>query len=113
MNEAFKAQLQTDLENVWFNTDEFCDMHTVDGVSMHVLFDKYELDKNDDSTTKTKVRTEGIYLDQLLIFVPVSEFGPKPRTGRTIVLDGKKSYRVNDVLTEDGLYRMELEAVRG
>ena len=111
MNEAFKAQLEADLGNVWFSNDEFCDYHLVDGVKMHVLFDKYELDKND--TSSTKVATEGIYTDQLLIFVPCSEFGAKPRTGRTVILDGKKTYRVADVMTEDGLYRMQLEAVRG
>lgn len=111
MNEAFKSQLNADIKNVWFNNDEFCDFHLVDGVEMHVLFDKYELDKNDNSGTK--VAQEGIYTDQLLIFVPCDEFGPKPRTGRTIILDAKRSYRVIDVMTEDGLYRMQLEAIRG
>ncbi len=111
MNDAFKAQLETDLGNVWFNNDEFSDYHTIDGTRMRVLLDKYELGKNDSSTTK--VPTEGLYKDMLLIFVPISDFGPKPRTGRTLVLDGKKTYRVSDVIEEDGLYRMQLEAYKG
>ena len=110
MNAAFKGQLEKDIFNVFFNNDEFSDYHLVDGKSMHVLFDEYELKKND---TSDKVATEGIYLDQLLIFVPVDEFGPKPRTGRSIGLDGKKTYRIVDVSTEDMVYRIHLEAIRG
>lgn len=113
MNAAFKKQLEADLENVWFNNDEFCDWHLIDGVKMQVLLDKYELEKNNNSATNAASVHEGIYFDQLLIFVPCSEFGPKPRTGRTIVLDDKKPYRITDVMTEDGLYRMQLEAVKG
>jgi hypothetical protein len=109
VNEAFKKQLETDLTNAWFNLNEFCDYHIVDGVRMRVLFDEHELTKNDQSGK----HTEGLYRDLLLVFVPCSDFGPKPRTGRVINLDGKKTYRVADVMTEDGMYRMQLEAYKG
>ena len=109
MNKAFKAQLETDIFNVFFNNDEFSDYHLIDGKQMHVLFDEYELTKNDQSG---KVRPDGVYKDMLLIYVPVAEMGPKPKTGRVLILDGKKTYRVADVMTEDGVYAIQLEAYR-
>lgn len=110
MNAAFKGQLEKDIFNVFFNNDEFSDYHLVDGKQMHVLFDEYELTKND--TSDSKVKADGVYKDLLLIYVPVSELGPKPKTGRVMILDGKKSYRVVDVMTEDGVYAIQLEAYR-
>lgn len=106
---AFKQQLAADVDAVWFNNDEFCDYHKINGVEMHVLIDSYELEKRKSAASE---HATGIYTDQLIIFVPASEFGPKPRIGVNILLDDRKNYRVLDVQTEDGVYCMELEAAR-
>lgn len=115
MSTPFKEQLAIDIEEVWFNNDEFCDFHLIDGNKMHVLFDKYELEKNDRSDTKASLgkNSDGLYVDNLLIYVPCSEFGAKPRTGRILNVDGKKNYKIIDVLTEDGVFAMQLEAFKG
>lgn len=109
MNSAFKAMLEKDLENTFFNDSEFSDQHTIDGKEMSVLFDKSELLKRDPSGTKD---SDGLYTDSLLIFVPVKEFGAKPKFGRQINLDGKRFYKIQNVDVQDGMYVLTLEAFR-
>lgn len=110
MSTPFKDQLAIDIGNVWFNNCEFCDFHTIDGEQMHVLFDNIELIKRNEG--KGTGAEDGIYTDENLIFVPVREFGAKPKIGSVLLIDGKKNYRVTDVTAEDGVYSIRLEAVR-
>ena len=107
MNSAFKAILQQDLTNTFFNRDEFSDEHTIDGKKMSVIFDKSELLKRDPSGAKD---SDGLYTDSLLILVPVHEFGAKPKIKRVINIDSKRFYSIEDVDTQDGMYLITLEA---
>ena len=105
---SFKDLIQADVYSVFLNVDEFADVHTVDGKRMHVIFDKNELINRQPNAQYT----EGLYIGDLLMYVPAREFGPRPKIGRQIVLDGKKQYRVIDCTDEEGVYSITLEAVR-
>lgn len=107
MNNEFKAVIQNDINQTFFNTDEFCDYHTIDGKQMTVLIDNLELSKRDPSGTKD---SDGLYTDTMMIFVPVKEFGARPKVKRRIVLDGKRTYSIEKVDEEDGMYIFTLEA---
>lgn len=107
MNDGFKSVIQNDINQTFFNTDEFCDFHTIDGKKMRVHIDNLELSKRDPSGTKN---SDGLYTDTLMIFVPVKEYGARPKVKKRLVLDGKKNYSIEKVDEEDGMYIFSLEA---
>lgn len=107
---VFKDAIQEDIFSVFLNLDEFADMHTIDGEEMRVIIDSNELIERTAKSGET--HTDGLYKSHILIYVPVEDYGPKPRLGKLLNLDGKKTYVIVDVADEDGIYSMELEANR-
>lgn len=103
---TFKQVMQNDIDRTFFNEEEFADSHTIDGVSMTVMFDDME---NIEREKKMKSNMDGIYARQILIYVKASEFGPLPAFGRLLNLDGKR-YKVLDAADEGGVYTITLEA---
>lgn len=107
MNREFKAMLQHDINQTFFNLGEFCDYHIVDGKKMRVLVDNLELAKRDPSGVKY---SDGLYADTIMIFVPIEDFGARPKIKRVLNIDGKRSYSVENVDEEDGIYVITMEA---
>ncbi|MDO4495183.1 MAG: hypothetical protein Q4B62_05270 [Clostridiaceae bacterium] len=107
MNDEFKSVIQKDINQTFFNTDEFCDYHTIDGKRMRVLFDNLELSKRYPNGTKN---SDGLYTDEMIIFVPIEDYGARPKIKRRLVLDGKRNYSIENVDEEDGMYIFTLEA---
>ena len=110
MSPTFKEMAAKDVGTVFFNNDEFSDTHLIDGKTMHVIVDTNELlDRTQGGGT---THLDGIYKAHILIYVPVSEYGAKPKIGKLLILDGKKTYVITNVIDEDGIYSFELEANR-
>lgn len=103
----FKEQIACDIDNAFANTDEFFEMHTVNGKSMPIMLDENE---NMDRTKFQTKQHEGTNPKQILIYVRASDFGRLPTYGHKIVID-KASFRVVDTLNESGMYSITLEAV--
>ena len=108
---AFHEQLQRDIRSVWFNEREFGERHKIDGKEMHAILDSQAIQPRDGRRSEKYV--QGVYTDGVMLYVPVAEFGAKPRVGVNMMLDDRRSYRVAAVQTMDGVYAVELEAVRG
>lgn len=111
MSLTFKDVAKADIGNVFFNNNEFSDDHTVDGKKMQVIIDNNELIEREQAVVVDQ-RTDGIYRLHLLIYVPSTQYGPKPRPGKQLNLDGKRIYTITDCIDEDGIYSMTLEANR-
>ena len=105
---AFHKQLQNDVDAVWFNPDEFGELHDVDGRQMRAIVDSQEILRQ----KRGSGHVEGIYTDNIFLFVRIKEYGAKPRVGVSLLLDKRRRYRVANVREENGVYAMELEAVR-
>lgn len=105
---AFKDLLRADIDNVFMNTDEFAAEHTVNGKKMPVSVDNNELI---DRAKKAKSNMDGLYVKSTLIYVKAKDFGPLPKVGAALTLDGN-TYRVTDAMNEDGLFSIHLEANR-
>lgn len=108
---TFKDYAAADVFGTFINTDEFADLHTVDGKQMHVIVDTNELIER-QQRVNSSANTDGIYRAHILIYIPVSEYGAKPKPGKQLNLDGRKTYTIVDCINEDGIYSMELEAIR-
>ena len=105
---AFKDIIADDVKGVFLNTEEFSDLHIVNGKEMPVQIDNNEQIEREKRFAQNM---DGIYLNQKLIYVSAEEYGPLPKQGSLLTLDGKK-YRVADAIDEYGVYTITLEANR-
>ncbi len=105
---TFKELIRNDVHNVFLNTEEFSEMHTVNGKEMPVMIDSNEQIEREK---RMKQNLDGLYTNQKLMYVAASDYGPMPKQGSIINLDGR-IYKVADAIGEDGVYSITLEANR-
>ncbi len=105
---TFKELIAADVHNIFLNTEEFSEEHTINGSTMPCQEDSSEQIEREKRMNQNM---DGIYKNQKLIFVAASDFGPLPKQGTLITYDSKK-YRVADAISEDGVYSITLEANR-
>lgn len=105
---AFKDVIQEDVKAVFMNVDEFSDMHNVNGTMMPI-----QIDSNEQIEREKRINQhmDGIYKNQKLIYVSAADYGPLPKQGSVVSLDGK-IMKVADAISEDGVYSITLEANR-
>ena len=103
---AFKDIIARDVHQTFLNIDEFSDTHKVNGKDMPVQIDTNEQIEREKRMNQN---ADGIYMNQKLIYVAASEFGPMPKQGAILNLDGK-IYRVADAVDEYGIYSITIEA---
>ena len=105
---AFKDVVAEDIHRTFLNTDEFSDIHMINGKEMPC-----QLDSNEQIEREKRMNQniDGVYLNQKLIYVAASDYGPMPKQGSLVTMDGRK-YRVADAIDEGGVYSITLEAVR-
>lgn len=106
---SFKELLADEVGEVFLNTDEFSDIHKVNGNEIAVQLDSNEQIEREKRASQ---HADGIYLNQKLIYVSAADFGPMPRQGSVLSFDDK-IYRVADAIDEGGVYSITLEANRG
>lgn len=103
---AFKDIIARDVHQTFLNIDEFSDTHKVNGKEMPVQIDTNEQIEREKRMNQN---ADGIYTNQKLIYVAASDFGPMPKQGAILNLDGK-IYRVADAVDEYGIYSITIEA---
>lgn len=104
----FKEIIAEDIHRTFLNLEEFSDLHSVNGKEMPV-----QIDTNEQIEREKRMgqNVDGIYVNQKLIYVAASDFGPMPKQGSILTLD-KKTYRVADAVDEYGVYSITIEANR-
>ena len=105
---TFKSIIANDIHNTFLNTEEFSDMHVVNGAEMPLQMDDIEQINREK---RYKDNMDGIFVQQRMIYVAASDYGPLPKRNSLITLDGRK-YRVADAIDEYGVYSITLEANR-
>ena len=97
---SFKDYLQQDL-NIFFNPDEFGEVHKINGRDLTVIID------NERLMERTKKEFDGISIGELLYFVKASDYGERPTIGKAQKFDKRQMY-VADVKDSDGIYEIIL-----
>lgn len=105
----FKDIVKSDVHEVFMNTEEFSEKHLVNGEEMAVQIDSNEQIEREKRFNQ---HMDGIYKNQKLIYVAAADFGPLPKQGSILTLD-KRTYRIADAVSEDGIYSITIEANRG
>jgi hypothetical protein len=101
----FKDQMAADISAVFLNTDEFADMHDIDGQSLASVVDNDVLKNH----SRQSERYDGIYKAEVTVCVKKSDLGYRPVTGQSMRLDGEL-YLVADCDEADGMLTIVLEA---
>ena len=107
---TFKQMAVGDISEIFFNPEEFGEVHRIDGRPMTVIIDGFEVVERSKKQSE-KGRIDGIYQKQVLLYVSRKEMGSLPAIGRQLQLDGSK-YLVADAIDEGGVFSITLGAVR-
>ncbi|KJF27911.1 hypothetical protein [Clostridium aceticum] len=102
----FKDFLSSDLDNVFFNEDEFAETHTVDGKEMKVIVDNDALTERKLSS-RTSKPSDGVYVGDILFHVMAKVYEGRPAIGKILKFDGKL-YRISDFQEEEGMYTITI-----
>lgn len=100
---GFKEDLLTDLDNVFFNANEFAEIHNVNGKEVQIVID--------DDLFKEKYKTidvEGLIILGKVIFIRKEDLIGSPKTGRKITIDSKE-YDILDVSLKNNMYEIDLQ----
>lgn len=105
---GFKDIIASDIHSTFINTEEFSDLHIVNGEQIPVQVDENEQIEREKRLNQNM---EGLFTNQKLIYVAASDYGPLPKQGSMIIFDGKR-YTVVDAINEGGVYSITMEANR-
>lgn len=83
---SFKDILNDDVNNIFFNIDEFSERHNIDGSDMPIMIDEDELQ---EYKIRREGDYEGLYKATLLFYVRKSDIGSKPAINSLIDFDDK------------------------
>lgn len=81
---SFKDQILKDLDNVFFNLDEFAEMHRVEGAHIAVVVDNDQLNK------LKKGQILGLVEADMLLMGRESDFPANLEPGRLLNVDGRE-----------------------
>lgn len=110
---SFKDQIEKELTQVFLNTAEFGEEHLVNGKRMTVVLTENQMAEH-KSHWEAGVRRSfdsGIYNSSKKLYVRVEDFGPRPKVGGGLELDGKVMY-VLALEEQAGLYVMTVDRKR-
>lgn len=103
----FKDFVQDDLV-VFFNPNEFGEVHNVDGKDMLVVIDSDTLKEKTANGAGMYATHTGVMMSEFAMFVKVEDI-EEPVIGQHIRLDGDV-YLVTDVAASSGVYQVTLGA---
>lgn len=109
MKKTFKDLIHEDL-NVFFNFNEFGEMHELDGTPTLIVLDD-EGSKELSGTIEMENTMRGIFQETLTIYVKSADY-EKPDVGYRLNLDGK-DYYVTSASKSSGLLRIDLVSYEG
>lgn len=81
---SFKEQIQKDLDNVFFNLDEFGELHRIEGAEIAVVIDSDQLNK------LKKGQILGLIEADMLIMGRAVDFPDYLEPGRLLNVDGRE-----------------------
>lgn len=114
---GFKNMVQADIKNVFLNSSEFADLHTIiyDGETYEDVSLVMTGIKESDRPALVGDRVQGLYLVTTVVHVAVSDLGGRvPEKGMKFKInDGDffEEYYVASCNNDLGMLRIELEAI--
>lgn len=112
---TFKDCMTRDVENVFFNLNEFAEKRFIDDKGLVTCITQHpgvtERAAHWEGGAKQSF-DQGMYKADLVLYVKQEDYGPMPKVNKLITLDKKRDYKIKSCSLKAGVYRMELERVR-
>lgn len=111
---TFKDCVAQDVQNVFFNLNEFAETRNIDGKEMVCITQHPGVNERAAHWEGGAKQSfdQGMYKADMLLYVKQEDYGPMPKNDKLITLDKKRDYKVKSCSLKAGVYRMELERVR-
>lgn len=112
---TFKEYMAEDVDDVFFDLDEFAETHNIDGTDMPAVV---EADKLQDHSAHWEAGSkqnydEGLYDAHMVLYVKAADYGDPPKIGKALYLDeDAEMWEIKDFTVEAGVYRMVIGRVR-
>jgi len=105
---SLKSELQADLDDVFFNTNEFAEPVSVfyDDETYHALA-VVEQDNEAERSQSATDHSEGIFQVNVTAYFKYSELGFKPHRNHEIAIDGTR-YEIVESMVENGMIVLKL-----
>jgi hypothetical protein len=110
---TFRDSILADIDDVFFNADEYMEQHTIDGKKYDVIPDALTLQEHNahwEGGSKQNYDT-GIYESVKRIAVRITDYGKAPKVGKLLVYDNI-DYAIVGCTDEMGLYIISLKRMR-
>lgn len=99
---AFKDFVRSDVKSVFINFDEFASNHSLNGVNTLCVIDR-------DLTQAASSENEGVFLNNLTIYIDNLDIANRPVEGELFKVDGS-FHLVKSVSDEEGILVIVCEA---
>lgn len=113
---TFKDCVAQDVQTVFFNLNEFAEERYIDDKGLMPCITQHpgvtERATHWEGGAKQSF-DQGMYKADLLLYVKQKDYGSMPQNGKLITLDKKRNYKIKSCSLKAGVYRMELERIRG
>lgn len=107
---TFKQLAAGDIKKVFLNDAEFGEYHMLNGKRIVCTVDANEVEARGKKQFKHS-RIDGIFEDNMIIYVARKDFGKQPARGRQLIFDGE-AYLVTDSRDEGGMYSITIQRFR-
>jgi hypothetical protein len=97
----FKDALAADIDNVFFETNEFAENVIIDGKSIPIILD------NDVLQGMSEIYAKGLAEGEQFIFVKEKDMFRLPQEGEMLTKDGKEWY-IRHAVSEMGVYGIRI-----
>lgn len=103
---AFKDAVANDIKGVFINALEFADLHNINGNMVNCVVDRDVIKER--GTPSSSEYAEGVFLEQIMIFVAKDDLPRVPVKGELLRLDGDR-YLVDEVYEDMGMLQITIE----
>lgn len=104
---AFKDAVAADIKAVFINPIEFADLHNINGQMVNAVVDRDVIKERQQPSAAEYA--EGIFREEMLIYVEASELRRKPVKGEILRLDSEL-FLVAEVAENMGVLEITLQA---
>jgi len=103
---SLKDVIAADLSAVFFNIDEFAELHDIDGKQIMAIIDEDILKQRSQDKREN---FDGVYRGEIVLFVKAADFSKRPVKGQRLRIDGRLMM-VDSCGESDGILEITLEA---
>lgn len=103
----FKDAVKSDIRRVFINPLEFAEKHNINGKMIEAVVDR-DVIKERQPKTATEY-AEGIFIEEILVYVAADDLTRKPVKGEIFRLDGER-YLVEEVAENMGILEITIMA---